>query len=197
MSNSYTCVLSHVEEWMMMPKKIRFTDNAKRLEEVTDAMRETKSKRLYERLQCIHLLLLGESLKNIAKILNRGADTIGDYVKAYCSHGLEGLQLQQSPGRPKRLSSEQEQELYQTVVEKTPADVGFPANMNWTALLIRDWVKSQFQVQYSERGTRELLYRLGFSYTRPTYTLAKADPQKQEVFKQEFEVIKKIAAGRN
>ena len=37
----------------------------------------------------------------------------------------------------------------------------------------------------------QVLYRLDLSYTRPTYTLAKADPEKQEAFKQDFEVLKK------
>jgi transposase len=145
----------HVGERITIPKKIIFTDKVERIGEVQIAMRETKDKRLFERYQCIHMLLMGESQKKIAKILDRGADTVGDYVQSYCSHGLQGLLLQHSPGRPKRLTLEQEQELYQTIVEKTPADVGFPANMNWTSLLIRDWIKSQFQVQYSERGTRE------------------------------------------
>jgi putative transposase len=99
--------------------------------------------------------------------------------------------LKQPPGRPPQLNPEQEKELYQTVAEKTPKDMGFPANMNGTAPLVRDWIKQHFQVQYSERGARELLYRLGFSHTRPTYTLAKTDPEKQEAFQQEFEGLKK------
>lgn len=82
-------------------------------------------------------------------------------------------------------------------MEKKPADVGFPANMNWTSGLVRDWIHKQFQVEYSERGARELLYRLGFSFTRPTYTLAKSDPEKQEAFKQEFEGLKKITRTKN
>jgi len=36
-----------------------------------------------------------------------------------------------------------------------------------------------------------VLYRLNLSFTRPTYTLAKADPQKQEEFKEKFELLKK------
>jgi transposase len=40
-------------------------------------------------------------------------------------------------------------------------------------------------------GMLEMLQRLNLSYTKPTYNLAKADPQKQEEFKQEFELLKK------
>ncbi|MCL6570918.1 MAG: winged helix-turn-helix domain-containing protein [Bacillus sp. (in: Bacteria)] len=64
--------------------------------------------------------------------------------------------------------------------------------MNWTSGLINKWIKQEFDVRFSEKGTRTLLYRLGFSHTRPTYTLAKADPEKQEAFKQELEGLKKI-----
>lgn len=180
-----------------MPKKITFHDTAERVEEVKSAMRETKDKRMYERYQCIFLFLSGERRDHIAKILNRGIDTVGYYIQAYCACGLEGLKMQHSPGRPKRLTAEQEQELYRTIVEQKPADVGFPANMNWTSGLIREWIKKQYGIQYSERGTRALLYRLGFSYTKPTYSLAKADLEKQQEFKQEFEGLKKITGMRN
>jgi putative transposase len=51
--------------------------------------------------------------------------------------------------------------------------------------------EQEFGVLYSDRGTRELLYHLELSFTAPTYTLAKADPAKQEAFKQDFEELKK------
>jgi transposase len=180
-----------------MPKKIIFTDKEVRIEQVKSAMKETKDKRMYERYQCIFLLLSGEPRNRITTILNRGMDTIGFYIQAYCKDGLEGLELEHSPGRPKFMTAEQEIVLYLTIVDKKPADVGFPANMNWTAVLVRKWIENEFQIRYSERGARQLLYRLGFSYTKPTYTMAKADPEKQEVFKSEFEALKKIATRRN
>ena len=39
---------------------------------------------------------------------------------------------------------------------------------------------------------RDLLYRLGFSYPRPTYSLARVNKEKQEVFKEQFETLKKL-----
>ena len=53
------------------------------------------------------------------------------------------------------------------------------------------YVKKQFGVEFSERGMRDVFYRLRLSYTRPTYTLAKADPVKQEAFKERLEQLKK------
>jgi len=62
---------------------------------------------------------------------------------------------------------------------------------NWTAPLICCLVEKKYSVKYSERGMRDLLERIGLSYTRPTYTLAKANPQKQEEFKEKFKDLKK------
>lgn len=45
------------------------------------------------------------------------------------------------------------------------------------------------------RGMAEVLYRLNLSYTRPTYILKKADKEKQENFKKDFESIKNTLMG--
>lgn len=41
----------------------------------------------------------------------------------------------------------------------------------------------------------DVLYKLNLSYTRPTYVLKKVDPIKQEIFKQDFDVLKKLLEG--
>ena len=38
---------------------------------------------------------------------------------------------------------------------------------------------------------RDLFKRIGLSYTRPTYTLEKADTEKQNEFRENFEVKKR------
>lgn len=167
------------------------------IQAVKSKMKETKDKRLFERYQTILLYLHGLPYKQITLIVGRSEVTIGSYVKAYREKGLGGLIMGQSSGRPSFLTAEQEEELRSLIIDQKPADVGFPAEMNWTAPLVRDWIKREFGVAYSERGARKLLRLLGFSYTKPTYTLAKADPEKQAAFKQDFEEVKKIAPVRN
>ncbi len=110
---------------------------------------------------------------------------------SYKLGGIAALKMECSTGRKRQLTPEQEMKLYQVIVDKTPVDVGFQARMNWTAPIIRKWIEQEFNVTYCERGTRELLYRLKLSFTKPTYTLAKADPVKQEAFKAEFGIVKK------
>ncbi|MBP1997008.1 putative transposase [Paenibacillus eucommiae] len=118
-------------------------------------------------------------------------------MKAYRINGLKGLELGESPGRPSFLTEEQEDQVRKLLVDRRPSDVGFPSEMNRTAPLLQDWIQREFNVTYSERGTRKLLRLLGFSFTKPTYTLALADSEKQEQFKQAFETVKKIDSARN
>ena len=99
--------------------------------------------------------------------------------------------LGKAKGRERKLSAEQEDELYRVVSEKLPKDVGLEPFCNWTAPLACKFVKKRFGVEFSERGMRDVFYRLRLSYTRPTYTLAKANPEKQEEFKVRLEGIKK------
>ncbi len=73
------------------------------------------------------------------------------------------------------------------VTHQTLRDVNLPAEMNGTAPLVRRLIQVRFGVTFSERGVRHLLYRLGFECTRPTYPLAKADPEKQAAFRETFE----------
>jgi len=176
---------------MKMPKQILDDQKNPKIQELKAAMKVNKDLRMHERYQVIVLFLRGESYKRIHEITGRSHGTICSYVKAYRNGGIEGLKMGHSPGRPRQLTPQQEQQLYQTVVDKTPKDVGFPAKMNWTSPIIRKWIEREYGVLYSDRGTRELLYRINLSFTTPTYTLAKADPAKQEAFKQEFEEYKK------
>ena len=63
--------------------------------------------------------------------------------------------------------------------------------MNWTASLALQWVKREFGVEYTTSGMTDLMHRLNLSYTRPPYSLAKADKTKQEEFCESFEDLKK------
>ena len=150
---------------------------------VVEAMKNTKNCRLLQRYQAIKLYLEGYPLGEIAKIIERRSETVNIYVSQYIALGLNGLVMKKPPGRPSFMTTQQKEELTSIIAQKTPEDVGFPAEMNWTAPLVSRLIFQQFQIQYSNRGTLRLLKELGFSCTRPTYTLANADRDKQEAFK--------------
>lgn len=176
---------------MKLPKQLQYDQKNPEIQALKATMKDNRDLRMHERYQIIVMVLRGEPYKTISELTGRSHRTICNYVKAYKQGGIEALQMRQSTGRPRLLTSEQEQQVYETVVNQTPADVGFPSKMNWTSPIIRKWIEQKFGVLYSDRGTRELLYRINLSFTAPTYTLAKADPIKQEAFKQTFHAEKK------
>jgi len=58
----------------------------------------------------------------------------GDDLDAYHQEGLSGLAM----SRPRRLTEAQAQQLDDMIVEKTPADAGFPSEMNRRAPLLQE-----------------------------------------------------------
>ena len=152
---------------------------------------------MHRKYQVIHLHMDGYKNIEISKITTLDPQTVGIYINTYKQHGVTGLIPKKPSGRPHFLAKEQEQLLYETISAKCPDDVGFDGIMNWTSKLACQWVLKEFGVQYSINGMLDVFHRLGLSYTRPTYVLAKADPKKQEQFKEDFEAIKKTQLRQN
>ena len=171
--------------------------NQTELKSIETAMRETPSKQLYTRYQVIYLHLQGYKNVEIAKMVPFTAQTIGTHVRNYKKYGLEGLNPRPKSGCPKKLSPSQEASLIETIVEKTPSSVGLEPYMTWNCKLLCLWVKREFDISFTKGGMRDMLLRLGFSYTRPTYSLARASQEKQEGFRQEFEQLKNFDSWRD
>ncbi|KMY51704.1 hypothetical protein AC625_21030 [Peribacillus loiseleuriae] len=172
-------------------KKKGYDDLGRRLEEIQQVLKIEKNVRLYQRYQVILLHLQDHMNREIAKIVNLNENTISTYIKKYQKLGIDGLKLGHSPGAPRRLTQEQEAQVRDVILHQTPAEVGLKTNMNWTSPLLREWILREFGIQYADRGVLNLLHRLGFSHTRPSYTLAKADPVKQAAFRDTFNHVKK------
>ncbi|MNP78063.1 hypothetical protein D3C76_1756040 [compost metagenome] len=67
-------------------------------------------------------------------------------------------------------------------MDALPHEIGFIDKFNWTLELICEYIKREYGVSYSIQGASKLMHRLGLSYTKPTYTLAAADKEKQNEF---------------
>jgi len=153
--------------------------------------RKTKDVRMKLRYDVVRLHLQRRTKTEISQICAVTYQTVRNYINAYMEYGLEGLAIKKPPGRTKKLTDEQEKQLYDCVSTKLPKDVGFAPFVNWTAILACKWVFMTFGVSFTQRGMRDVFYRMKLSYTRPTYTLKKADPEKQKAFIEDFERLKK------
>jgi len=153
--------------------------------------RKTHNVKLRQRYDIVRMFLCNRTKPEIADILDISLTQVYLILNLYKQAGMEGLELKHPTGRQRKLTNEQERELRRVITEKLPKDVGLEPYCNWTAPLACKYVKDHYGVMFSERGMRDVFYRLNLSYTRPTYVLAKADPQKQAEFLERLEGIKK------
>ena len=150
--------------------------------EMEALMKKEKDRRMFERYQTIYLHLKGKNAQEIAEIIGRTERTVYKYMRAYREAGVDGLQMNYSPGAPERLTKEQQEQLKHTIVSFVPHEVGFLSKYSWTLHLISEYIKREFGHTYSLRGISKMVHRLGLSYTKPTYTLEAADEAKQQEF---------------
>lgn len=156
-------------------------------------MKETKELRLFESYQSVYLYFSGYTMEEVAGMVGHTWKTISGHVSAYREKGLIGLIPGRSSGRPRRLTPEQESILAEVVSTQLPSDVELGKFANWTLELMISYRQQEWNVSYSIRGMSILMERLGLTCTRPTYTLANADPEKQRIFwKETFPNLKKI-----
>jgi putative transposase len=159
-------------------------------------LRTTKKIVMYRKYLVIRLHMKGLTNQYIANIVDLDRQTVGIYIKTYKEFGVDGLIPKKSPGRPTFLTPEQEKQVYESISKKTPEDVGFDGVKNWTAKFACLWVSQEFGIQYSVNGMLDLFNRLNLSFTRPTYVLANADPEKQKQFVENFNDVKKTVERR-
>jgi transposase len=172
-----------------MKKKLT---NQTEFDAVITALKETSSKRSSQRLYTVLYYYEGYKNCEIAELLKIDAHTVSNYIKKYEASGINGLlERKYSPSTPRLLKPEQEEKLVEVIITHTPDEVGFSPRKNWTLSIIREWIKRNYEVEYSQSAVAYVLHRLNLSYTMPTYTLKKADPEKQKNFINDFETIKK------
>lgn len=57
---------------------------------------------------------------------------------------------------------------------------------NWDSKHVQEYIKQEYGIEMTCSAIRAMLHRLGLSFTRPTYTLAKADAKAQEEFEEDL-----------
>ena len=95
--------------------------------------------------------------------------SMNKYLKEYDELGEESFNYKtrgSKPGVLNKLSPSQEEELLQSIYQKTPEDSGIQHTL-WNSKVISEYVSSKFEVKFSQRGLRNMLTRLGFTSQKP------------------------------
>ena len=162
------------------------TDHLRQLE------KRTKEAGDRTRLAAVRLVMEGYKAIDVAAMLNVHRQSVSTYVKNFEEGGIPKLLHRKTlPGKVPYLSKEEQNELKQTILTKTPHELGMGLECHWNTKVIQDYLFEQFSVWMTREGIRVMLHRLELRYTRPTYALKKADVQKQKQFQQQIDLVKK------
>ena len=145
------------------------------------AHKQTRDKRLADRIKAVYMLHLGFTYEQIKEALFLDEVTVRRYQKQFKEKGIDGLLEYRYTGGKTRLTTQQEKELRDYLQEHTLR----------TAKEIVSHVHTTYQKEFTVIGATKLLHRLGFTYKKPKVIPGKADTVKQEVFIQQYETTKK------
>lgn len=116
----------------------------------------------------------GISTKNVYQWLDRFEERELD----------EALHDEPKPGRPSKLSDEQLDEL-ESVLDKSPEDVGYDVQA-WSPKFVQHWLKTRFDVEYTERHIRRLMHNAGLSWRKARPEHYEADPEEIAEFQDTY-----------
>lgn len=150
-------------------------------EELYDLYHKEENSKAQIRLLAAILRKEGMTLEDISKKVKYPLTTVGDWLRRMHLEGISRRYSIKQPGRPKRLTSEQEIEL-DLFLSQSPQKVGLPFVL-WTTKLVRFFIEQHYGVVYKIRQVRNLLDSLGFSCQKPRPAHKKANKKLQEDFK--------------
>ncbi|MGG4392872.1 helix-turn-helix domain-containing protein [Paenibacillus thiaminolyticus] len=125
------------------------------------------------KVEAIRLVMSGHTAKDVAQQLGIHRQTVSNYVKIFNDGGLEELLTNvASPGKPRILTPEQEEELIGIISSRKPSA---GSSAGWSMRDIQDLLEKQFQVHMTRTGVRDMLRRLGLKYTSSGYVLNRTE----------------------
>jgi transposase len=137
------------------------------------------------RLLAIALIVEGSSRAAAARSTGMDRQTLRDWVHRFNDTGPDGLIDRKAPGRQRRLSQEQLDELARCL-EKSP-EVAQDGVVRWRLADLCALVERRFGIRYQERGMGKIVRALGFSRISARPIHPKASPEAQAEFKKNFQ----------
>jgi transposase len=122
---------------------------------------------------------LGYAVADIAAILGVREETVSRWCSRYDQGGRDALPGDRT-GRPigsgRRLKSQHEQSLRQTIETKSPQELGIPSAL-WTRQAVRELIRQRVGIRLPIRTVGEYLRRWGFTPQKPVRKAYKQDPK--------------------
>ena len=111
----------------------------------------------------VNLLLNGATAAELSEFCGESSRTLSAWVKAVDEEGFEALRPKKQPGRPHKLTKEQEEEIKDAILSDS-STYGYNV---WDGPSLSDFILTHYQVTLGVRQCQRLFHRLGFSQIRP------------------------------
>lgn len=140
---------------------------------------EARSEKRKEVVEAI--IVRNEPVHLVARVFNIPVRTVFDWLARYRSGGWHALKEGSKSGRPRKLSAEDMQWIYDAVTMGNPLNYQFDFCL-WTLKVIRTLIEKERGIKLSKSSVSRLLHNLGLSPQRPLYKSYKQDPKKIEKY---------------
>ncbi len=155
---------------------------------IQNARKETNAKQR-DRYRAVAMALKGMKTKQIMKILERSKNFVQRWSYAYRDGGTEAIVPAVQPGRPRKLTRQQEFQFKQRMLSgPTENDGGICTLRGIDAVQI---LEKEFGVKYTLYGVYDLLHRLGLSCLKPRPKHKKNDLKIMRQWQQEAPFLSK------
>lgn len=146
----------------------------------------TRSEVRYEKRKEVveAVMVRQEPVAVVSRVYNLAQRTVFRWLARYRSGGWEALKEQSRRGRPRKLSGEDLQWLYDAVTLGNPQNYKFDFCL-WSLSVMRSLLKRERGVTLSKSAISRLLKFLGLSPQRPLYKSYKQDPKALEAYLQQ------------
>lgn len=162
-------------------KALSITDAPTAILGLQDEIRRNAESRYNHRLHGLLLVAQGMSGLEVARLLGDAPRTVQYWVRRFEQDGLAGLLEGERPGRPRRLSERQLQEV-NAALRRSPEECGLSGNL-WDGKTLSAWIERRFGVCLGVRQCQYLFRQLGFRMRKPRPLISQADPERQRLHK--------------
>lgn len=164
--------------------------------ENTDAKRLSPEAQFELRKQIVRLRNKGKSNQETAEILDLSVSHCSRIWQVYQREGMKGIALKirgRRLGAKRRLTAEQEKEIQDLIVVKTPEQLCFSFAL-WTREAIAQLIKQQYGLKLPLKSISNYLKRWGYTAQRPIKQAYEQNPVKVKAWmEQEYPQIQKKA----
>lgn len=156
-------------------------------EELKALLRKDEKFQQGVRLYACYQVSKGKKPKELEEVYETSFKSICNWVNRLNKGGVEALLDKDKTGRIPKLNLGQKEELKDLVINKSPEEYQYNSS-TWTGLLLIDWIKNRYGVEYKKAQIYNILKELNLTFQKGKGIYPEAVEREEKV-----EVLKKTS----